>query len=69
MHVFAILRIDDFLGPEAPTEHRVTVTKVMRDVDAARREVERLNDLQGGDGVHYHMQVTRLERGGAVVRR
>ncbi len=65
-YAYAIVRIDDFLGADVPTERRVTVKRVMRDADAAERECARLNSLQGGNGVHYFTQTTRLESPEAV---
>jgi hypothetical protein len=59
-HVFAIVRLDEFVGPETPLERRITVKKVVRGLDAAEREVERLNKLQK-EGVRYFWQHTRLE--------
>jgi len=61
-HVYAIVRIDEFLGNDTPIEHRITVKKVMRDADKAAREVERLNRLQKDKGVQYFSQTTRIER-------
>lgn len=60
-YVYAIIRLDEFLGVDAPIERRVTVNKVMRDADEAEREAERLNGLQKDAGVRYFVQVTRLE--------
>jgi hypothetical protein len=60
-HAYAIVRIDEFLGTDVPTERRVTVKKVMRDADAAEKESARLNSLQRDNGVHYFTQTTRLE--------
>lgn len=56
-HVYAVLRLDPGDGP---LERQVTVTKVMRDRDAAEREVERLNTLNSGKGCQYVVQITRL---------
>lgn len=53
-HAFAILR-NHYYG----NDRQVTVTKVMWDADAAKKEVERLNDI----GISkYEMQITRIER-------
>jgi hypothetical protein len=60
-HGYAIVRVDDYLGAETPTERRVNVKKVVFDPDEAEREVERLNNLQGDDGSRYFLQVTRVE--------
>jgi hypothetical protein len=61
-HVYAIVRVDEFLGSDIPIERRITVKKVMRDADEAEREVERLNRLQRDAGVRYFAQITRLEQ-------
>ena len=61
-HVYAIIRIDSFLGDDIPLEHKVTVKKIMRDADEAEREVERLNRLQKDGGVRYFAQITRIEK-------
>jgi hypothetical protein len=60
-HGFAIVRVDDYFGPETPAERRVTVKKIVFDPDEAEREVERLNKLQAADGSRYFLQVTRVE--------
>jgi hypothetical protein len=60
--VYAIVRIDDFLGNDTPIEHRITVKKVMPDAENAEREAERLNRLQKDKGVRYFSQITRMER-------
>jgi hypothetical protein len=60
-HVYAIIRVDEFLGADVPIERRITVKKVMRNPDEAEREAERLNSLQKDPGVRYFVQVTRLE--------
>jgi hypothetical protein len=61
---YAIVRVDDFLGVDAPIEHRIAIKKVMGDADAAEREVERLNRLQKAPGVRYFSQITRIDRPG-----
>ena len=62
-HVYAIVRYDAFLDEGAPINIRVTVKKVVLDLHAAEAEVRRLNELNGGKGAHYFMQVTRIEKG------
>jgi hypothetical protein len=61
-HAYAIVRIDDFLGPQSPIENRITVKKIMWDADAADREVERLNGLKNATGIRYFSQITRVDR-------
>ena len=62
-HVYAIIRLDDFLGPDVPAMNKITIKKVMRCAEAAEAEAKRLNDLRHGrPGVHYFVQITRLER-------
>jgi hypothetical protein len=58
--VFAIIRLDRFLAPDAPTQDTVTVTKVLRSLEAANGEVRRLNGLQNDTDVLYFWQTTRL---------
>ncbi|HEX6987335.1 MAG TPA: hypothetical protein VF170_18300 [Planctomycetaceae bacterium] len=58
--VYAILRFDGFHGPETPPEVAVTVKQVVRTQDIAEAEVTRLNALNGGKGVRYWWQFTRL---------
>lgn len=60
-HVYAIIRIDDFLGPDIALDRKVTVKKVVRNEAEATAEVERLNGLQREPGVFYFHQLTRLE--------
>lgn len=60
-HGYAIVRVDDYFGPETPTERRVTVKKIVFDPDEAEREVDRLNNLQDADGSRYFLQITRID--------
>jgi hypothetical protein len=66
-HVFAILRVDAFQDPDVPVNEKVSVTKIVRDAETARREVDRLNGLQQSEDVYYFFQVTRMERTAAPV--
>jgi hypothetical protein len=61
-HLYAIIRVDAFHGPETPEEQKISVKKVVRDVAEAEQEVDRLNRLQKASGVRYFWQLTRLER-------
>lgn len=58
-HVFAIVRVET-AGPYS-WENRVYVTKIVRDENTAKREVERLNKLKSRTGSLYFWQVTRME--------
>ena len=57
--VFAVLRVDEFLGPDAPIESRVAVNQVVESQEFAEREVERLTRLNGHKGCRYFWQATR----------
>jgi hypothetical protein len=61
-HVYAIIRIDDFLGEDVPIDHKITIKKIVHSAEIAKAEVTRLNELQGRDGVRYFFQVSRLEK-------
>ena len=58
--VFAVLRVDDFHGPEAPIETKVTVKQVVSSQKIAEREVERLTRLNSDKGCRYFWQATRF---------
>jgi hypothetical protein len=60
-HVFAVVRLDEFLGPAAKLEHQFTVTKVMLTEAAAEDEAVRLNALQRDGGSRYVVHITRLD--------
>lgn len=60
-HVYAIIRVDLFLGDTVSPERKIAVKKIVMDVAIAEAEVKRLQDLQKDEGVVYFMQVTRLE--------
>lgn len=63
LHVWAVVRVDEFHAAETPPEDCVTITKVVWDEFTAATEVERLNALRApGDGVRYVARITRLER-------
>jgi hypothetical protein len=61
-HVYAIIRLDEFLAGAAPDKNLVTVKKVVRSQEEAEREVHRLNKLNADKGCQYFYQITRLER-------
>ena len=61
-HVYAIIRLDEFLSGTAPDRNLVTVKKVVRSREEAEREVHRLNQLNADKGCQYFYQITRLER-------
>ena len=58
--VFAVLRVDEFLGPDTPLENRVTVKEVVRTLEIAESEVKRLTRLNSGKRCRYFWQATRL---------
>jgi len=57
---YAVVRIDDFHGPETPLEHKITVKEILSKLEAAKSEVERLNQLNQEKGCRYFWQPTRL---------
>ena len=59
-HVFAIVRVDEFLSSDSPWCNRVTVKEIVKTQEEAQREVERLNEINQGKGCTYFWQVTRL---------
>ena len=61
-HVFAVVRVDTFHHPSAPTKDMITVKEVLWDKEAAEQEVERLNRLNADKGAVYFWKITRLER-------
>jgi hypothetical protein len=61
-HVYAIIRLDEFLSGAAPDRNLITVKKVVRSQEEAEREVHRLNKLNADKGCQYFYQITRLER-------
>jgi hypothetical protein len=61
-HAYAIVRVDEFLGDDAPLDHKITVKLILWDADEARDEVARLNGLQREGGVRYFSQPTRIQR-------
>lgn len=65
-YVYAIIRADEYQGPNCPTEQKVTIKMIVWDEDAARREVDRLNAL-GKAEVRYFYQVSRLEKAPVAV--
>lgn len=58
--VYAVLRFDSFHGSDTPPEVTITVKQVVRSRELAEAEVARLNALNGGEGVRYWWQATRL---------
>lgn len=59
-YVYAIIRVDDYLGSSVPVDRRFSIKEVIEDPSEAKREVERLNSLRKDDGVHYFSQITKL---------
>ncbi len=58
-YVYAIIRADEYQGPDCPIEHKVTVKEIVQDEQEAAQEVARLNGLSK-EGVRYFSQATRL---------
>jgi hypothetical protein len=56
---YAIVRIDRFKSGAAP-EDSVTVKEIVFSLDAAEKEVTRLNTLNGPKGAKYFWQATRI---------
>lgn len=56
VRVAVVVRIDSYIDGE----DNVTVVSVLYDLDEARREVQRLNELNGAKGMRYFAQVSRL---------
>ncbi len=65
-HVYAIVRVDDYLGTDVPIERRITVKEVVGTATEACDEVARLNRLRADGGVRYFSQVTRLVGGAGL---
>jgi hypothetical protein len=59
IHVFAIIRVET--SGDYSWQNRVTVTKIMKDEEMAKQEVERLNKLNAEKGCLYFLQITRME--------
>jgi len=59
-HVFAVIRVDGPLDANSAVEHRVTVKEIVRNLDIAKAEVDRLNCLNGQKDLQYFWQTTRL---------
>jgi len=60
VEAYAVVRMDDFLGPDTPLERKFSVKEILPTLESAKAEVERLNGLQQGDGQRYFWQTTRL---------
>jgi hypothetical protein len=57
---YVIIRSDDFLGDDAPSEEKITVKLIVWSREEAIREVDRLNAL--GNRARYFWQATRLKK-------
>lgn len=66
--VYAIVRLDDYLGPETSLQGRVTVKEILPSLEEAEREVARLNALAEGREVSYFWQYTRFFPEGRGIR-
>ncbi len=58
LHVWALVRLDHFLG--TLTQSAVTVKAIFTHRQAAEGEAARLNSLNTEKGVEYFVQVTRF---------
>lgn len=56
IRVAVVIRIDSF----ASGEDAVTVVSVLYNLEEARAEAHRLNELNGAKGMRYYAQVSRL---------
>jgi hypothetical protein len=56
-----VIRFDEYLGPDSPMEHRITVKKIVWSHDIAVSEVQRLNELKRDKGCYYFWQYTRID--------
>ena len=59
-HVYAIIRYDEFLS-DFDIESKITVKKVVRNIERAKSEVDRLNKVNAARKCRYFWQLTRLE--------
>jgi hypothetical protein len=58
VRVAVVIRIDSFA--KGADDSAVTVVSVFFDLDDARSEAQRLNELNGSKGMRYFAQVSRL---------
>ncbi len=72
--LYAIVRVDyvgfanDGYGTPIPYRDRISVPKIVDDVDVANAEVARLNTLNGRKGAQYFWVNTRIKEPGIVER-
>lgn len=57
---YAIVRIDDFHGPNTIPEDKIMVKEIVFSEEEAEAEVTRLRALNGAKGCRYFWQYTRL---------
>lgn len=60
VHVYAVVRYNAYLADVASGLSLFTVKEIVHELETARQEVQRLNDLAGDDGTVYGWQTTRL---------
>ena len=60
VEVYAVVRVDHFLGPSASLQDRVTVKEVLPDLEEAKAEVDRLNALATERDYEYFWQYSRF---------
>jgi len=59
-HVFAVVRIDQFLTDVSPPENTITVKEIVLTQEEAEEEVQRLNKLNCDKNCLYFWQKTRF---------
>ena len=60
-HVYAIIRVDEYLGDLISLQSKITVKEIVWNRDKAEQEVERLNQINSDKGCSYFWQLTRLD--------
>ena len=60
---FAIVRVEGSLFSDemVPVGNRITVKRILWNLDVAEKEVRRLNELNGDKGCVYFWQATRVD--------
>jgi hypothetical protein len=62
---YAIVRVDTYQPADVEWRNRITVKRILWDLDAAEAEVSRLNELNGAKGCIYFWQATRVDQAAA----
>ena len=58
---YAIIRLDEFLGEDVALQSKVTIKRIVWNLELAEAEVDRLNKLNEEKGCHYFWQYTRVD--------